>query len=172
MLYRLLTSRQHMAEKAPCHVWKGNNRLHGLHMREMALLIAPVSLSQLIFARKKHLKKHIKLTLFRLHLRPKTHTFVPVPSAEENSLCVSALGFFFFPPDIHSVYPNMRKSLFIKTRFSFFSAFVCVFLFLVVLLFFLRLKVKRRRGFYLRSLASLRLKSLFLIDCVFDPETG
>lgn len=28
-----------MAEKAPCHVWKGNNRLHGLHMREIALLI-------------------------------------------------------------------------------------------------------------------------------------
>lgn len=84
----------------------------------------------------------------------------------------------FFPPLSPSRYPqrvseqSKKKSLLIKTRVfpSFFRVRLLFWSGLLDSFFFL--KKRWRVFFYLRSLASLRLKAPFLIDCVFDPETG
>lgn len=80
-----LTLRSHMAEKkAPCHVWKGNNRLRGLHTRGNRSVNRSVTLHQLVCTNLMF-HKRIQLTLFRLHLRPENAQFVLVKSVEENS---------------------------------------------------------------------------------------
>lgn len=105
-------------------------------------------------------------TLFGLHLEK-----MPAYSSAsgEDKFSVRAV----FPPlDIPSVYPKSRKSLFIKKCF-FFPV-------LDVLLSSSRPSLEtwggRRGGWgvvgYLRSLRPFLLKAPFLIDCVFDPETG
>lgn len=164
-----------MAEKPPCHVWRGNNRLHGLHMRGNGSVYRFSAFSPLmkLFFRHFGILKIIPLTPFRLHFRPKMPTFFQVRRRWKLSLLV----FFFLPLQISTAcirtvgkkiltHQNSRLSLLFCVRLS--SGLV----FWIVSFCFLFFLKKVVGFFYLRSLASLRLKAPFLIDCVFDPETG
>lgn len=66
-----MTPRQHMAgKKAPCHVWKGNNRLRGLHEgKRLNLSFLRSRLCVFSSGLDRNVEKSSRPTLFGLHLR-------------------------------------------------------------------------------------------------------
>lgn len=100
-------------EKAPCHVWKGNNRLRGSHMRVISS-VGRFSSAEIDL--KKQKKK--KILPFFVFISVRKCPLCPRRSAEENIAFVFFL--FFFPPDIHSVCPYIRKNPY-SSKLAFFS---------------------------------------------------
>lgn len=101
-------------EKAPCHVWKGNNRLRGSHMRGISS-VGRFSSAEI------DLKKKNKILPFFVFISVRKCPLCPRRSAEEKIGFVFFL--FFFSPDIHSVCPYIRKNPYSSKLASFFLFF-------------------------------------------------
>lgn len=109
--------------------------------------------------------KSIQPTLFRLHLRPKMPTFSS-SSADENCLCACAVFFF------SSRYPRRvsEYSKILTHQNSLLSLLFFVCLSVCFILFWSSLFGELRGLPEISCVPSAQ--SPFLIDCVFDPETG
>lgn len=160
-----------MAEKPPVTSGKETIDCMVCIRGEMALFIVSV--------RSLCLSKLISTDLFSL----KKHPTYPFSSSSPSGKCPlfsprqaqMRIAFVFvrcsssFPPDIHGVYPNTRKSLLIKTHF-FPSFFFFLGLFVCFILLWSSVFGELRGLPEISRVPSAQ--SPFLIDCVFDPETG